>query len=529
MASQIKLFDQLKQVTTGLSKKQRIMLIGGALLTLLMLLVFVKFIAKPEYKPLFTDLESQDTQRLSAQLTAKKIPYEISTDGKIISVPADQVDAARIEVASEGMPHSGRLGFELFDKVSWGQTEFDEKVNYQRALEGELERTIQTLNDVQSARVHLVLPTESVFISRERPAKASVIIKTKRGELSEQSQMAISRLVAGAVDNLNADNVTVTDADTNRPLGGHKAKGWIADEDQERVLLSRLMTTLEPVLGPDHVHATVDVEYDPSTMEENQDSYDPDSQVAVTKQSSEEQIGGIAGNAGVPGTSSNIPGAKTPAQSDPASDGHLSKTDAQTYAVNRVTRHTLQPAGRIRRITAAVAVDDIVESSGPGQPTRRRKWAPEELAKIEQLAQASLGIDANRGDHLAIQNVSFDRRPEVAPAKPSAVERVRTTLHDWSAAVRYASLLLLFLIAYFLMLRPVQREIVAAFRAIAHPQPELPVADAATLPAADAQEATGMFGEDAQAVKKQLIERVTKDPLATSRLIQAWVEEDATV
>jgi flagellar M-ring protein FliF len=528
MASQIKLFEQLKQTTAGLTKKQRIMLIGGALLTLLTLLVFVKFISKPDYKPLFTDLESQDTQRLSAQLAAKKIPYEISTDGKVISVPSDQVDAARIEVASEGMPHSGRLGFELFDKVSWGQTEFDEKVNYQRALEGELERTIQTLNDVQSARVHLVLPTESVFITRERPAKASVIIKTKRGELSEQSQMAISRLVAGAVDNLASDNVTVTDADTNRPLGGHRTnKGWIADEDQERVLLARLMTTLEPVLGPDHVHATVDVEYDPSTMEENQDSYDPDSQVAVTKQSSEEQVGGSAGIGGVPGTSSNIPGAKTPPQSDPASDGRVSKTDAQTYAVNRVTRHTLQPAGRIRRITAAVAVDDIAEPSAPGQTPRRRKWAPEELAKIEQLAQASLGIDANRGDHLAIQNVSFDRQSEAAPAKPSAVERVRTTLHDWSVAVRYTSLLLLFLIAYFLMLRPVKREIVTAFRNLSRtPELELPAAEAATIPA---PEDLGLFGEEAQAVKKQLIERVKKDPLATSRLIQAWIEEDAAV
>jgi flagellar M-ring protein FliF len=369
------------------------------------------------------------------------------------------------------------------------------------------------------------LPTESVFISRERPAKASVIIKTKRGDLSEQSQMAISRLVAGAVDNLSPENVTVTDADTNRPLGGHKTNGWIADEDQERVLLSRLMTTLEPIVGPEHVRATVDVEYDPSTTEETQDSYDPDSQVAVTKQSSEEQMGGGAGIGGVPGTSSNIPGAKISTQAGPASDTHVSKTDAQTYAVNRISRHTLQPAGRIRRITAAVAVDDMVESSGPGQAPRRRKWAPEELAKLEMLAQASLGIDANRGDHVAIQNISFEKPFEAAPANPTAVQRARTALHDWSIAVRYVSLLLLFLIAYFLMLRPVKREVIAAFRAIAGGTKKETVTDTeAALPAAVS---AGMFGDEAQSVKKQLIERVKKDPLATSRLIQAWIEEDA--
>jgi flagellar M-ring protein FliF len=524
MASQIQVFDQLKKMSAGLNKKQRMMLIGGAILTLATLLIFVKVIAKPEYKPLFTNLEQQDAQRLGTQLAAKKIPFEVSPDGKTLSVPADQVDAARIEVASEGMPHSGRLGFELFDKVSWGQTEFDEKVNYQRALEGELERTIQTLKDVESARVHLVLPTESVFISRERPSKASVIIKTKRGELSEDSQMAISRLVAGAVDNLSADNVTVTDADTNRPLGGHKTGGWIADEDQERVLLSRLMTTLDPVLGPDHVRATVDVEYDPSTMEESQDSYDPDSQVAVTKQSSEEQTGGSAGNGGVPGTSSNIPGAKTASQANPGFDSHTSKTDAQTYAVNRITRHTLQPAGRIRRITAAIAVDDIVESSSPGQSPRRRKWTPEELTKIEALAQASLGIDANRGDHLAIQNVSFDRPAQPVEAKLTPIQRVRTTLHDWSVAVRYIALLFLFLIAYFLMLRPVKHEIVAAFRAISGAQKEALAASVqGSLPAAGEQES---LGDNVQSVKKQLVEQAKKDPIATSRLIQSWVEED---
>lgn len=524
MASQMQIFDQLTKVAAGLNKKQRIMLIGGALLTLATLLVFVKVIGKPEYKPLFTDLEQQDTQRLSTQLAAKSIPYEISTDGKTLSVPSDQVDAARLEVASQGMPHSGRLGFELFDKVSWGQTEFDEKVNYQRAMEGELERTIQTLKDVESARVHLVLPTESVFISRERPAKASVIIKTTRGELSEQSQMAISRLVAGAVDSLSQENVTVTDADTNRPLGGRKSAGWIGDEDQERVLQARLMTTLAPVLGPDHVRATVDVEYDPSTTEENQDTYDPDSQVAVTKQSSEEQIG-TAGLGGVPGTASNIPGAKIPVQADPASDTHVSKTEAQSYAVNRTTRHTLQPAGRIRRITAAVAVDDIVEPTAPGQPLRRRKWSAEELAKIEQLAQASLGIDANRGDHLAIQNISFEQPAQMAPAKVTAVQRVRTTLQDSSVAVRYLSLLFLFLIAYFLMLRPVKREFVTAFRAIAGAsQQEISARDEAPL---SSESAHGLFGEEAQSVKRQLIERAKKDPLATSRLIQSWIDEDA--
>jgi len=524
--TQIQVFEQVKRVTAGMNKKQRLILIGGAIVTLVTLFVFVRLIGKREFKPLFTDLEQQDAQKISSQLASKQIPFEISTDGKTLSVPSDQVDAARIEVASTGMPHSGRLGFELFDKVSWGQTEFDEKVNYQRAMEGELERTIQTLHDVESARVHLVLPKDSVFISRERPAKASVVIKTKRGELSEQSEVAISRLIAGAVDNLSPENVTVTDADTNRPLRGGKAKGWIADEDQERLLLSRLMATLEPVLGADHVRATVDVEYDPSTVEENQEIYDPSSQVAVSKQTSEEQIGSSSGLGGVPGTTSNIPGAKnaTSAQADSSNDVHLAKTDNQSFAVNRISRHTSEPAGRIRRITAAVVVDDIVEQTAADQAPKHRKWTPEELTKIEQLAQASLGIDAKRGDVLSIQNVAFDRPSLTSSVKPTPVQRVGNTLRDYPAIVRTGAILLMFLVVYLLMLRPVQKQVVQTFRAMI---PASPAEAGVGVQGTSEQAAAGLFSDEKQTLRKELIEQVKKDPLPTGRLIQSWIEEDA--
>jgi len=209
------LTGQLKEMAAGLSGKQRAILLGGALLTAALLIVFVKLIGKPEMKPLYTNMEPADAQALAARLSEKRIPNEISTDGKTVSVPADQLDAARLEMASREMPRSGRLGFELFDKLSWGQTEFDEKVNYQRALEGELERTIQTLKDVESVRVHLVMPADSLFLDRERSAKASVILNL-RGRMNPEMQLAIARLVSGAVDRLSPESVTVIDANNNR-------------------------------------------------------------------------------------------------------------------------------------------------------------------------------------------------------------------------------------------------------------------------------------------------------------------------
>jgi flagellar M-ring protein FliF len=183
------------------------------------------------------------------------------------------------------MPHSGRLGFELFDKLNWDQTEFDEKVNYQRALEGELERTIQTLRDVESARVHLVMPTESVFLDREREAKASVILRLRSRQLSEDTHRAIASLVSGAVDKLRPQNVTITDADTNQPFVSHQP-GSPSDAELEEQLSRRLVSTLAPVVGTQRIRASVSVEYDTSSSEENQETYDPKSAVAVTMQTS---------------------------------------------------------------------------------------------------------------------------------------------------------------------------------------------------------------------------------------------------
>lgn len=160
--------EQMKQMWSRLTPRQRMVAGGGTLATLVLLGAMTRMLGSPEYKPLMVGLEPADAQAISAQLAAKKISYQMTADGKGINVAADQLDAARLEIASQGTPHSGRMGFELFDKVSWGQTEFDEKVNYQRALEGELERTIGTLGRVKSARVHLVLPRSSVFLDRER-------------------------------------------------------------------------------------------------------------------------------------------------------------------------------------------------------------------------------------------------------------------------------------------------------------------------------------------------------------------------
>jgi len=530
MASFSQIVNQGKNALAAFDTKQLIALVGGAALVIGVMFFFGHLIIAPDFKPLMTGMEAADAQALASRLAAKSIPYQVSPDGKTVSVPADQLDASRLEVASEGMPHSGRLGFELFDKLNWGQTEFDEKVNYQRALEGELERTIQTLRDVESARVHLVMPNESVFLDREREAKASVILRLRSRQLSEDTQRSIAGLVSGAVDKLSPQNVTITDADTNQPFLSHRG-GSQSDAQLEEQLSKRLVSTLEPVVGVQRIRASVNVDYDTSSSEENQEIYDPKSAVAVTMQTSEEKTSGGETTGGVPGTASNVPNATPPAKTDEDIDDTVqsSKTQNATYAVDKTVRRILQPMGRIRRISAALLVDDAVEvqqTNGKTSETRRKR-TPEELKQIETLASAAIGLDEKRGDTLAVQNLSFQQLPQQALAAPSKVDRIRLVVNDWSSLIRYAVIFLLFLLTYLLLLRPIKKQALSAFS-------QLPDKSAAQLKAEMAASQVSSSGEavalsDAEkhslGLQKQIAERAKNEPAVTGRLVQAWLHE----
>src|SRR5258708_28083860 len=251
------------------------------------------------------------------------------------------------------LPRAPRLGFELFDTPNWAGSDFTEKVNYQRALEGELERTLATLSEVEAVRVHLVMPQESLFTEQQHEAKAAVILKTRSGRLSEQAQLAIPQLVASAVDRLRPENVTVVDADSNTPLltkrDGLGGRAFGLDEE----LAKTLVHTLEPVVGADHVRASVHVEYEMGTSEDTQETFDPKTTATLTTEHAEENATGGT-PAGVPGTATNVPSGTPPPVAVPAAEQSNSKSDAATYAVSKTLHHRFAPAGRLRRIAAAI-------------------------------------------------------------------------------------------------------------------------------------------------------------------------------
>ncbi len=524
MADLNQIAGKLKDFWTSRSSNQRIFLVAGAVATIGLLGVFTNLMLTPDYKTLVTGLETADSTALTTELAAKKIPFQVSPDGKTISVPADQLDAARLDVAANDSTHSGRMGFEIFDKVSWGQTEFDEKVNYQRALEGELERTITTLGGVKSARVHLVMATESVFLDRERSAKASVTLKLGRNGLTHEETTSIQRLVAGAVDGLKPTDVSIIDADSNQALG---ATGDVlgGEEGAERQLSQRLMATISPIVGADHLRASVNVEYEQGTTEVSQDKYDPAVSVPLTIQRSDEQTGPGAGVGGVPGTTSNVPQQRANVPPPVGSDANQSsKTESATYGVNKTTSHSIEPAGRIRRITAAVVVDDLVRrtqgANGKWSETRSKR-SPQELKQIEVLAQNAIGLDTNRGDVISVENLAFDRADPMEMPALTVLDKARKGVSDFSTVLRSGMLLALFAMAYFLMVRPMQKRVLAG--TVDAPQDVAFAAPATTLPL------PAPTGEGVRALelKEQVVEQVKSAPSSSARIVQAWLRGEA--
>jgi flagellar M-ring protein FliF len=556
--------QQIQDFLRGLSLQQKALLAGGVVAVGLILWLFVALLGSGKNVVLYSGLKPADAQSLASRLAAKNIPYEISPDGGSVLVPSEKLDAARLETAAQGLPRNARLGFELFDTPNWAGSDFSEKVNYQRALEGELERTLQTLSEVEAVRVHLVLPRESLFSEQERDAKAAVIVKTRNGTLSRDAQQAIPQLVASAVDGLRPENVTVVDAETAQSFLARRGPSGRASFDSDEELAAAAVHAIEPVVGANHVRASVHVEYDLSSSEDTSEIYDPKTSATLAQQHTEELAGG-ANPAGVPGVTSNVPGsaaaiapavppkvlptAPGAAASAPAAapitsvlsaiDNQSSKSDSSTFAVSKDIRHVLNPAGRIRRITASVLVDDALDQPAADQPGKdgkpgngkpaaagvRRKRTPEEMTAIEKLARAAIGVDDQRGDLLAVENLSFQVTPVEAPAVPGRLDRYLLLTQPWFGVLRYLGITLLFLAVYALVLNPVKRQAIAAFQQIpGH----------LAKPLAAAAGAGGVLSELAQEsdeakragiLKKELGDKIKSEPVAAGRLVQSWIHE----
>jgi flagellar M-ring protein FliF len=531
---------QIAAFLKGLTTAQVILLLVGVAVVGVTVWGFVWMIGNSDYKPLYTGLAPSDAQKLTQDLAAQNIGYRISSDGTTVLVPSDELDKARLQAASQGPLASGRMGFELFDKPNWSGSDFSEKVNYQRALEAELERTIQTMNGVEQVRVHLVLPHESLFTERERPAKAAVVLKLRGLRLSDQTASSIANLVSSAWDDLTPQNVTVITTDGRMPGQTHGQLGDMENSsvDLETAMAERVVQVLAPVVGADHIKSSVTIEYDPTSAESTQDLYDPNSTAVVTSQTSQETAQDLDPS-GIPGTATNAPNAPPAGnaanQSSSAQATQGIRSDNKTFAVSHTTKHLIEPAGRFKRIAAAVLVDDaLTAQDADGQTSEtRRKRSPQEMKQIEDLAKAALGFDATRGDQISVQNIAFQSAPVERLDSPTITERVRVVSEHWTGMLRYVALFGLFLLVYFLVLNPVKKQVLAAFESVPHALPAETLSPALSSQAA-AELAAGSRGGGAAAdpqlqralnMRQQVVSTVKADPESAGQLVQNWLGE----
>jgi len=483
---------------------------------------------RTDWRILYVNLDTDEAREVGQTLAQAQIPFDTTPEGAI-RVPVEQLDKARLVTAAKGGVRSGRLGFELFDKPNWVGSEFDEQVNYQRALEGELEHTVGTLSDVESARVHLVLPHDSLFRDAERPAKASVVLKLRRRSLSDGEPDAIRNLVASAVDGLSADRVVLVDAAGNVPLGPKTREAMRLG--QEQALEDKIVATLEPVTGIGNVRASVTLDYDPKDSEETDEVYDPEKSATLTVQRSEQITGPEALAAGVAGAASNAPNAQAlpvyPHQGTSAPQS--AKSEASTFAVTKTVKHTVVNAGSLRRLTAAIVVNDrMLQAADKNKAAVWQARSADELRNLTALSQAAVGFDASRGDVLTVQDLAFaGNRPEPPAAMP---DRVLSAAQGSPILIKYAALFAGLVLVLFFAVRPAVRHLGTALTSLRGPEMSTgrhlaaPAQAAALNPAAPPE--ADPERQRAQEVFEQVKNHVKLEPTQSSRLLQSWIHSD---
>jgi flagellar M-ring protein FliF len=438
-------------------------------------------------------------------------------------VPVQSLDKARLATTAKGGPKSGRMGFELFDNPNWMGSEFDEKVNYQRALEGELEHTIATLASVQSARVHLVLSHDSLFSTEQRDAKASVVLRLRHRSLSDGEAEAIANLVASAVDDLRPENVSLVDAEKGGLLGRRSGDAGLESREQE--MAAKVVETLEPVTGPGNVRASVSIDYDPSSADEVDETYDP-AQAATLSMERNEQSAGQPSASGIPGTASNAPNAKPPLYPTASANAQTLKQESATYGVSKKVRHSVEAAGRVRRLTAAVVLN--YRRTGDG---KQAKWQPrtaDEMKSMTDLAQSAIGFDASRGDQVSVEELAFD--DDVPVPEPALGERVLGMATRSESLLRYGTILVAMLAFVFLVARPALRSLASApprAAPAAPPTGSLRALTAVEIPQlTPEQQAAEQRKARAQNMFDQVSDNVKRDPEQTTRLLESWIRSE---
>lgn len=398
----------------GQPPARRVLLLATGAGAMALILGLAWWVQRPVFRPLFTNLSENDAAAIVAALREEKVQYVLEDGGRAVLVPAEKLYELRLSLASRGLPEGGGVGFEIFDRQSLGQTDFLQHLNFQRALQGELSRTIAELGGVETARVHLALPERSLFVAHDRQPSASVVVKLAQGRSLSRAQIdGIVHLVAASVEGLDPEAVTVVD-EGGRILTpersstvdtGLSAQALEYQHAIERTAEERIQSMLGTVVGRDKVTARVAAKLDFARAERTEERYDPDGAVVKQNHATREETTGARSAGGAAGTQSNL-------TNDPAAfagGGDVPKStrrdEQQTYEVSKVVSRTVAPVGAVQQLSVAVLVDGTyTEENG------QRTFVPrpqEELDRLTALVKNAVGFDEARGDQISVSSAPF--------------------------------------------------------------------------------------------------------------------------
>ena len=423
----------------------------------------------PQMVPLFTDLSVDDSASIIKDLERQAITYQLKNDGTIIMVPKDKVARLRMKLAESGLPKGGGVGYEIFDKSdALGATSFVQNINHLRALEGELSRTIRSIERVQAARVHLVLPERPLFSREKVEASASIVLKV-RGALEPQQVRAIRHLVATAVNGLKPERVSVIDesgklladgASPDNPLSG------VSSDERKLAYENRLRSEVEAivssVVGSGRARVQINADFDVNRITQTSDKFDPDGRVVRSSQTREEQSAAGARGDGAVSVGNELPGGNQGGGGGVPAVGEQNKKTEEivNYEISRTTKTEVIEAGRVNRVSAAVLVDGIYNKNDKGELAYQPR-PKEEIDRIAALVRSAIGFDAKRGDQVEVVNLRFAETTPSPINEPTGwMSYLQFTKEDIIRGAELGVMVLLGLVVLLMVVRPLVRRII---------------------------------------------------------------------
>ncbi|MGD9057643.1 MAG: flagellar basal-body MS-ring/collar protein FliF [Desulfobacterales bacterium] len=529
------ILSQLQNLFKSISLTKRIVLLTIAVGSVAGFVFLMNWAAKPEFHPLYSHLDANDAGVIIGRLKDEKIPYRLSANGSTILIPQELIYETRMNLASEGLPQGGSTGFELFDNTKLGMTEFAQNVNYQRALQGELVRTINGFEEVESSRVHIVLPEKSLFIKDEESASASVVLKLKHGKfLSQQQVQGIVHLVSSSVSRLMPENVTVVDNSGRMLTGRNDPAGLSAlSSDQldhqlkvERKLETRVLSMLEKALGANRAIVRVSCALNFKQHEMTEERFFPENQVVRSEQTYNEtakESDPIP--EGIPGIQSNLPETSAALnKTTEEEDTTFAKQDRTVnYEIGKLTSRTLEPVGGIDRISVAVMVDGTYQSTVTEDGETQTSYVPRtpaELTQIENLVKRAVNFDAQRGDQVEVVNIPFESSQMVQPETDSAILRWLDHIKPYKPYFKYAFLSLFLCLTFLFIVKPLIKWLTGSAADDAGILQQLP-------------KTVGELENEADpkllAFKDQISQLITQDSEASLGVMRDWLKEESNV